>query len=549
MKKSETLIKTFTRARIQAIQVIPEASEKNECNTMNELHETHMKTRSMDIIEQAKQTRHFLNDNFNADEKKEILMNVVSNVDAYKSCTISSNPDEFSKYAIATKMEYAVCAQGTCPVCKGNTFKKYVSIFMPAVDVVCTNYTEKGISDHDEKGTRFFQIKMSFGDSPYFSKSSPGKIGYIQPGSRVWGEKCHAVSQNASIDEKSIVVGYICINALATDTDGKIDTVSVLNREKSFVLCPDLSKTGLNSDKYYTYSPNHFSSSHIKWDRNLVNQLELDHVFDTSITTIDASRLYNQSDPTTLILEELNAVYPESVVEIQNERARIAAKEKESYRQTLKEIYLSCEEIKKENDERSFYSPYDTRRREELWDEYKKTLTRTYIDDAVSSRTRASIAPKLTLNENGVEIATKAVNADAVEIPKNIEENTIILSKASIKKCETEIVNNVVNDVYTIIPSEFHDDTILEQIHTVDKALGTAIIQECYLKLENIKIMIDDKKNETIRTMWNDEFEKLDNQRRYSKRLHHFSSSQPPSKKKKNINKRAYLYLMNNYII
>jgi len=114
-----------------------------------------------------------------------------------------------------------------CPSCGAdNSLRRYVSDFMPIIDLVCINPTHTL-----DNGVKFFQVKTSngapFDDKPYFNydfRIVPNpNANTIHVGSRRWGNPVHNITPLDSPFYKKILCGYICIRFIESDSALSID--------------------------------------------------------------------------------------------------------------------------------------------------------------------------------------------------------------------------------------------------------------------------------------------------------------------------------------
>ena len=149
-------------------------------------------------------------------------------------------------------LELWICANLNCPGC-GAKLYKYASLNMPVIDVCCIN--ENHTIHH---GPKYYQIKATlagntFRGQKYFDLQNL----YISVGSVRYGYNCHIIKADDSLDDKSILIGYICIEYNYYETQNKI----TINMHNSFIVIPNLLyKIKQNDDdisyyKYLTYEP------------------------------------------------------------------------------------------------------------------------------------------------------------------------------------------------------------------------------------------------------------------------------------------------------
>lgn len=164
-------------------------------------------------------------------------------------------------------MEQVIAFYGACPVCNAKTLRNYASPFIPVVDVICVNKSVEGNTAHSNQ-TRFFQIKLSVGESKYFSPK------YVCVGSRRYGQNSHVVDIASHDITKNVVVGYICINVTRNE-EANTCTINY-DIDKSFILLPQLKKVGIVGT-YYNYIAKkvHFFKNAIKWNQDAVTRNSL----------------------------------------------------------------------------------------------------------------------------------------------------------------------------------------------------------------------------------------------------------------------------------
>ncbi len=192
---------------------------------------------------------------------------------------LDSMDDDYS-YTLASEvgnfMELWICANMKCPGCKKGKLFKYISSNMPVIDIRCDN-PEHNLLHH---GPLFYQVKATekntnFLGTKYFTRQ-PIKdypSGYIKVGSKKLGQFSHSVSTVESIENKYIVIGYICIT-YTYSTNRRLINIDL---NDSFVVIPNLAfqaRTRTN-DYYYKYIPNSLNLSMISFnpDTNIVNVL------------------------------------------------------------------------------------------------------------------------------------------------------------------------------------------------------------------------------------------------------------------------------------
>lgn len=181
-------------------------------------------------------------------------------------------------------IEKWICSKMKCPGCKIGTLLKFVNASFPVIDVKCDGL----FHDIQVHGPLYFQIKATNGFSMsgsypnYFDlKSQKEEIPYIKIGSKKFGELSHSVKVNSSLDTKKLLIGYICVYYNKTTSQSGSNILS-LNFNKSFILIPDISKTGV-SDNYYTYIDGEPAT--ITFDKkqfkvaNTFNELKLQDIF------------------------------------------------------------------------------------------------------------------------------------------------------------------------------------------------------------------------------------------------------------------------------
>ena len=149
-------------------------------------------------------------------------------------------------------MEDFISCYGLCPICGKNTLCTYVRSNIPVVDLVCINKLA-----HPQECC-LFQVKISLTNF-YFDSDK------ISVGSRTYGDIAHLVKANASLAEKIIVPGYICIKLTR-----KHDQIYSIDDKNSFVLIPDYKKQSANTYYQYKNEPDKYGKPQITWDKSIV---------------------------------------------------------------------------------------------------------------------------------------------------------------------------------------------------------------------------------------------------------------------------------------
>ncbi len=157
---------------------------------------------------------------------------------------IDPDYEQFNPSIVGSDLELWVCVHLPCPICGGELYK-YGNQNMPVIDVVCSN-------DHTNY-SRYFQIKAKqynsggVGQYSYFSYSG----NYITTGSIRCGFNAHNLSANSPIDDKKLLVNYMCIIYHLNEANKiSIDT------RRSFFVFPNLNTTSTDTNNYYTYLEN-----------------------------------------------------------------------------------------------------------------------------------------------------------------------------------------------------------------------------------------------------------------------------------------------------
>jgi hypothetical protein len=172
----------------------------------------------------------------------------------------------YNSSIIGTDLELWVCAHLLCPICKVGRLYKYASGNMPVIDAVCSN-------EHPNH-SRYFQIKTTMSETKniygfyYFNF----KQNYISTGSKRYGYNAHYINASDPINNKKLLVNYICIEY--NINNNKIN----INTSKSFCVFPILE---LRSDKpYYEYMKNIYNKSIVIPSLELCERITFKDLYD-----------------------------------------------------------------------------------------------------------------------------------------------------------------------------------------------------------------------------------------------------------------------------
>lgn len=179
-------------------------------------------------------------------------------------------------------MENFISYYGVCPVCKLKTLRKYSFSNMPVVDLICINDTYHTVHG----GCFLFQVKTSLNDL-YFSK----KDNYITVGSINYGYNSHIVKGSDNINNKKLVIGYICLYL-----NPKSNTEYKINKQKSFVLLPNLNNQ--SNESYYSYNTNkqtYMGKNEISWNKNLVDIMDVNTCL-SNIENVNTNVIFEEID-------------------------------------------------------------------------------------------------------------------------------------------------------------------------------------------------------------------------------------------------------------
>jgi len=140
----------------------------------------------------------------------------------------------------------------SCPSCRICSLRRYVSPSMPAIDLICTNF------DHNPTQVRFFQVKATiFGTEFRGNRYFDIRNQQIHVGSKKFGEVIHDITCDANIEEKKLLMGYICVSVRQIE-ESAVNLYIIPN--VSFIVLPKLMISNLecnpdnpNNKIYYKY--------------------------------------------------------------------------------------------------------------------------------------------------------------------------------------------------------------------------------------------------------------------------------------------------------
>jgi len=189
-----------------------------------------------------------------------------------------------------------------CPSCgKRNSLRRYVSDFMPIIDLVCINPTHTIYN-----GVKFFQVKTSNGASfigvPYFNYDpslSTENANTIHVGSRRWGKLVHDITPQHSLFCKKILCGYICIEY--SDNDSTL----IIDIRKSMIVLPNCLFDVPYKRKLFSDLPLvHIPDVDNKWYYQYVDLEDVKH-----------NRIrFNLATNVVLLGDEINGLLPELII-------------------------------------------------------------------------------------------------------------------------------------------------------------------------------------------------------------------------------------------
>lgn len=188
-------------------------------------------------------------------------------------------PDSLGFY-----IEHWLSANLRCPICNQYTLCIYEIPNMPVIDLACINNNHK-----IEHGVKFFQVKTKNIFSSYFS--DPYKLyfskkdKYIYTGSLNFGYNSHMIKGSENIEDKKILLGYICITYTQNE-----NYVNIIKGE-SFILLPKINNT--NDNYYYQYLKTD-PKPVIKWNDDMNDILNIpDDIKKIKISQLKEERVVN----------------------------------------------------------------------------------------------------------------------------------------------------------------------------------------------------------------------------------------------------------------
>jgi hypothetical protein len=214
-----------------------------------------------------------------------------------------------SSSEVGILLEYWVCVNIKCPICKGELYK-YALSNMPTIDVKCSN------SEHTvEMGPKYFQIKATEANSMlYFTlnRFSDYMNGFITVGSIRPGKYSHEVKPSeinrGDIRSTNLLIGYICIvYSYYSANKRKIK----LNLHKSFILFPKMKNRHRaitdEIDYYYKYIKTITGKPTIVYNPDFVNLFRFSSLVNSPIFKQDVFNSNGQ------IIISLDTKYDETV--------------------------------------------------------------------------------------------------------------------------------------------------------------------------------------------------------------------------------------------
>ena len=202
--------------------------------------------------------------------------NILKDLEALQNLDDEEYKEKLENNGLGFYMEDYICANCVCPLCHQPTLRKYAIKNMPIVDIICIN---KDFHIKQDPPLPFlFQVKIKV-QSSYFDK----KTKLISVGSKRIGYLSHQISGNSPIENKLVLMSYICLSMNRID-----DVTYKINLEDSFCLIPNLSFN--SSSDYYNYISNdkrYKNKFLITWNEQAVKLLEVKSLFAGSLSRVD----------------------------------------------------------------------------------------------------------------------------------------------------------------------------------------------------------------------------------------------------------------------
>ena len=254
------LLELYTQTELIKVNndIIPPEKTKRlklDYTTINYINLTPISKSIYNTLEHTLDKKRFLKELAKDDETIDLLNSYSDENDL--------NYEDEKPNSLGFYIEHWLSANLKCPVCHESSLCIYAIPTMPVIDLACNNKNHK-----IEDGVKFFQVKTKnessiFFKPPYnlyFSKN------YIYTGSIRFGYNSHIIKGSDTIENKKILLGYICISY------NQNEEYLNINRKESFILLPQINNN-LN-ESYYEYLKTD-PKPIIKWNDHLVDIIDL----------------------------------------------------------------------------------------------------------------------------------------------------------------------------------------------------------------------------------------------------------------------------------